>query len=872
MSLRVYDLSCEGMRDPLGLDEKSPRISYKIASEEPDCFQRERRLEVASDETFAHILRDTGWEAAGETLHLPLTDGALSPATRYYYRVSVRDSLGREAISEPAFVETGLMGGPWHARWICRPEEFNDDPVVPRYQRKFRLTEAPVKARLYITACGNYRAQINGSYVSDDLLTPGWTSYNHVQQYQTYDVTDLLCRGSNDLTALVGPGWFCGNLVWKKRKNFFGERTALLCRLDMTFADGSTRRIGSGSAFRWGRSEVLSSQIYHGEQIDARLAGQKCDQKVEILSRGYGMLTGQQDPPVRAIQEIEPIEIITTPRGETVVDFGQNMVGYVRVRVRGEAGREIRLRHFEVLDRDGNAYYDNYRSALATATYVTDGKEDVFDALLTFYGFRYVTVEAFPGIPAKENFTGVVMHSDLDETNAFSCSHELLNQLQHNILWGQKGNFVDIPTDCPQRDERLGWTGDTEVFCRTACFNMQTRGFFRKWLRDARADQLRSGAIPHVIPNVLGEGGGGSAWADCITVVPTTVYRCFGDRRLLEENYPAMKKWVAYMKNWGDDPYTFCGHDQFGDWLGLDGDSDNSSKGGTSDDLVACAFYAYSVQLTADTAEMLGKHEEAARYRRLHARVRAAFNREFVSPGGRLCAGPRNQTAFVLALQFGLLSGRAKELALEGLRKSLKESKNRLTTGFAGTPFICHVLSDNGMEDLAYALVLQERFPSWLYSVTKGATTIWEHWDGVKPDGTFWSSGMNSFNHYAYGAVGDWIYRHIGGICADESPVIDPERVAYRRFTLAPTPGGGDISRASIRFESPRGPIAAEWQVEEGKVRMHLSVPANTRADFVPKNCADPGKVVILRNGRSYAAAGLVLAPGEYEVSYPLEK
>ena len=863
MALQIYGLTCEYMQNPIGIDEKNPRLSYKLRSDEPGCIQTSRRLEVSLYEDFASLCADSGFVEDDDTLFIE-TGLKLSACTRYHYRFTVRDNLGREVTSAPAFFETGLLGTAWRAKWITRPDENAGDDVVPRYMRDFRLAEAPVKARLYITACGVYRAQINGEFVSPDLLAPGYTSYNKHQQYQTYDVTELLSAGKNEFSAIVGPGWFTGNLIGKNRWNIYGDRTALLCRLDMTFADGRTRRIVSDEKFTWAESEILYSQIYHGEDIDARRVDLPRN-SVAILDRGYNMLIGQQMQSVRPIEEIEPIELITTPKGERVLDFGQNMVGFVRVRIKAQAGREIRLRHFEVLDKDGNAYFENYRTARAVASYVTSGGDDIFEAMLTFYGFRYVCIDAFPGEPALENFTGVVIHTELEPTNEFSCSHPLLNQLQHNIIWGQKGNFVDLPTDCPQRDERLGWTGDAQVFSSTALQNMQSGAFFTKWFWDLRADQTEAGAVPIIVPNSMIKQNASNAWSDCVTVIPMDMWQAYGDKRILQDNYAAMKKWIGYMKAWGDDPYTFNGHFQFGDWLGLDGDS-STCNGGTSNELIANAFYAYSTRLTAETAEILGYTGEAKKYRNLYAKVRSAFNRDFVTPGGRLAAGPRNQTAFILAIWFDLVDGKALEHCKKELIASLRLSGNHLTTGFVGTPYLCHTFSQIGEEDRAFGLLLQETFPSWLFSVRMGATTMWEHWDGIRPDGTFWSPTMNSYNHYAYGSIGNWMYRHIGGIG------LRKDAPAYKVFDIAPSVGGGGLTESSIRFESIRGTITCAWTLAENTAKLRVTVPANTEADFTPYRCADISAVKILQNGKAFAATGerTRLPSGEYEITYPV--
>ncbi|MCA9961052.1 MAG: family 78 glycoside hydrolase catalytic domain, partial [Anaerolineales bacterium] len=524
--------------------------------------------------------------------------------------------------------------------------------------------------------------------------------------------------------------------------------------------------------------------------------------------------------------------IFNSPKGETILDFGQNMVGWVQMRVRGPAGTTITLRHAEILDQQGNLYTENLRTATQMTRYVLKGAADsdeLYEPHFTFQGFRYVSVEGFLGQPTPDHFTGIVIHSDMAATGTFECANPLINQLQHNILWGQKGNFVDVPTDCPQRDERLGWTGDTQVFIRTACFNMNVAAFFTKWLHDLRADQLPNGRVPFVVPDVLSkinvgelkaaQSAGAAAWSDAATICPWTIYLNYGDTRLLEEQYESMVHWVEYMHSRTGDTCIWRTDFQFGDWLDYRGQDARMPLPVTNYELVATAFFAYSTQLLANAAHVLGKTSDAKRYAALADKVKTAFNDEFVTPSGRV--GPNTQTAYVLALHFDLLPESIRPLAAKRLAAEIRQGQYHLTTGFVGTPYLCHVLSRYGYTDVAYKLLNQEQYPSWLYPVKQGATTIWERWDGIKPDGTFQTASMNSFNHYAYGAIGDWLYQVVAGLD------VDPQGPGYKRIRIQPQPGGG-LTYARAALDSIHGRIESHWTLEADTFNLTVLLPANT--------------------------------------------
>jgi alpha-L-rhamnosidase len=593
--------------------------------------------------------------------------------------------------------------------------------------------------------------------------------------------------------------------------------------------------MGSDGKWKAATGAVRESDIYGGEIYDARLEKKGWSQagyddkewKVVTVTEGpKAKLVATAGPAVKEMEEVKPVKVFTTPGGDTVLDMGQNMVGWVRFRVTAPAGTTITLRHAEVLDSKGNFYTANLRAAKQMVRYIAKGQgTEVYEPRFTFQGFRYVAVSGWPGEVKPDAFTGVVVHSAMESTGTFESSSSLLNQLQHNIIWGQKGNFLDVPTDCPQRDERLGWTGDAQAFAPTASFNFETAGFYTKWLKDLALDQQDDGAVPHVIPNILShttrKGASASAgWADAAVVVPWTVYQAFGDKRILEQQYPSMKAWVEYMRREAGEKYLWSSGFTFGDWLAF-ATTDSDYPGATTDkDFIETAYFARSTTLLAKTAEVLGKKEEAAEYAELEEKIKSAFQKEFVTGNERL--SPNTQTAYALALAFGLLPQAERPVAAARLAADVRKFKH-LTTGFLGTPVLCEALSEYGYLDEAYMLLNRTEYPSWLYPVTKGATTIWERWDGIKEDGSFQDTGMNSFNHYAYGAIGEWMYSVVAGIKIDE------KQPGYKHILIQPRPGGG-LKYAKSAVESMYGRVASAWEIADGKMKLRVEIPANATA------------------------------------------
>jgi len=593
--------------------------------------------------------------------------------------------------------------------------------------------------------------------------------------------------------------------------------------------------VGTDTTWKASTGPIRFSDIYMGETYDARLEKAGWNQTgyddgdwsgVYLVEHPKDILIAPAGPPVRKIEEIEPVALLHTPRGETVFDLGQNMVGWVRLKVRGAPGTTVTLRHIEVLDKEGNVYTDNLRAATQQIQYtLKGGGEEVFEPHFTFQGFRYVAVEGYPGEPTLESLTGVVIHSDMTPTGRFESSRPLINQLQHNIVWGQKGNFLDVPTDCPQRDERMGWTGDAQVFARTAAFNMDVAGFFTKWLGDLAADQKANGSIPWVIPDVLSRGseagGGATGWADAGVVIPWTIYLTYGDTRLLETQYASMKAWIGYMRQRAGNDLVWDGDFHFGDWLAFSTTNPGYPGATTDTDLIATAYFAYSTSLLQKTALVLGKEQDARQYAALLDNVKQAFQKEFITGAGRMASN--TQTAYALALAFDLFPENQRAQAARRLAIDVRRFSNHITTGFLGTPLLCHTLSSTGYLNVAYDLLNQETYPSWLYPVKRGATTIWERWDGIKSDSTFQDAGMNSFNHYAYGAIGEWLYRVVAGL------EVDPAEPGYKHVLVQPQPGGG-FTHARAALNTMYGEVASAWEFAEGQFSLDVTVPPNTHA------------------------------------------
>ncbi|NLB92378.1 MAG: family 78 glycoside hydrolase catalytic domain, partial [Bacteroidales bacterium] len=666
---RVDELVCEYHTNPIGIDVQKPRLSWKIFSDKENVSQVSYEIRVADSPSSLNKASRQIWNSgkvnSSQSVNVEYQGAELESTQRLYWQVRIWDNQNKVTKwSEPAFWETGLLSpAKWSASWITMKNEKEMEGSKPcHYLRKeFPTTKKIKSARIYVSALGLYELYLNGEKVGNELFTPGWTSYNKRIQYQTYDVTNKL-KERNSLGAILGDGWYRGNIGFSKQHSYYGDKLALIAQLRITYTDGTNETIGTDESWKATTGPLIFSDIYNGETYDARLempgwTTASFDDsnwgKVTKLDHPKNILIAPQGVPVRAVEEIEPIEIITTPKGETVFDMGQNMVGWVRLKVNGNRGHTVTLKFAEVLDRDGNFYTDNLRAAKVTDYYILKGDgEEVYEPTFTFHGFRFVKIENFPGTPQLDNITGVAIYSDMEPTGDFACSEPLINQLQHNIQWGQKGNFLDVPTDCPQRDERLGWTGDAQVFAPTAAFNFNVAPFYIKWMKDVAADQGPDGKVNHVVPDVLNGAGGSTAWADAAIIVPWQTYLAYGDKRILEVQYPSMAAWVNYMKNRAGDDLLWIGDFHYGDWLAFATTRSDYPGATTEKDLIATAYFSYSSGLLAKIAKVLGKTADAAMYSDLSERVKQAFINEYVTPSGRLVS--HTQTAYSLALAFDL--------------------------------------------------------------------------------------------------------------------------------------------------------------------------------------------------------------------------
>ena len=834
--LTIYDLQCENFVSPIGISTDKPRFSWKIRSDARSCAQCSYQIQLASDSIFENIIWDSGRVAGDQSQLCEYRGEPLDADTRYYFRVRIEDNHREKSEWGESMFETGIFNAnDFKANFIGSPLDKPEDSCGLYFRHGFTVDGEIAHAKVYATALGMYDLHMNGSKVGDAYFAPGFLSYKKHLQVQAYDVTDAIRPGENVIGAIVGAGWYKGDLVWARKRNHYGSKNALFVQLHITYKDGHKQTVMTGEDWQTGLGPITFSELYHGETYDANLADPNwCNTiegghyvKCDMVPFDKSVMCMQTGEFVREQEIVHPIAKIKTPAGETVFDFGQNMVGYVRVKVSGSKGDRVRLGFAEVLDKDGNFYTENMRVARNDIIYILSGEgEEVFHPHFTFQGFRYVRVIEFPGFAQSDNFEGVVLDSDMRTTGEFECSNELINRLVKNVSWGFKGNSVDVPTDCPQRDERLGWTGDAQVFIRTASFLRDTRAFYSKWLDDMACDQMDDGRIPNVVPDLIKEGGA-CGWGDAATICPWTQYLCYGDKRELKKNYPMMKKWVEYIHHVATKGVYWDTGFHFGDWLALDA-KEGSYFGATPNDLTATAYYAYSTIIMSKAAAVLGYSSESANYMRLHNDIVDYFKREFFTPNGRLSVP--TQTAHVLALMFDLVPENAIQRTIDGLVKLIETNGNHLTTGFLGTPYLCYALSRYGRMDVAIKLLMREEYPSWLYAVKQGATTIWEHWDGIKPDGSFWSPDMNSYNHYAYGCILDWMVEVLAGIN------IDDRITAYKRFTITPQlPNEWDSLKCS--YNSLYGKIAISIARNGENLDITLTVPENTTCVFKLGDC-----------------------------------
>ncbi len=848
----VKKLSINYSAAAAGITE-SPQFSWIIESHFRNCVQKSYQIQIAKGDDFSSPLIDTGLVVSSSSGQVRVPSFIPEEGTLYSVRVRVMsdsegESMSLSDYSSPAFIIGGLKDPDvLKSSFITVEQEEDIKKARGTYLRKeFTADREVASAIIYSTAQGNYQLHLNGKRVSDEELAPGWSTYDERLLYQSYDVTSQMKQGKNAIAAHLGAGWYKSTISFLMIHNYYGDYAGLSLLLQITYTDGSRETIVTDGSWKGEYSPVLNAQLYDGETYDARLeldgwntAGfdDSSWRNASATACTSKRIEAQTASPVRLNEYMAPTLAFITPNGERVIDFGQNMSALPEITGRGKAGDTIILRMFEVLDKDGNVYTDNLRQAEQRITYtVRDDKPFTYRPHFTFFGFRFIHVESFPGRADLDNFRAYAIYSDMEKTGSFICSNPDLNQLQHNIEWGLKSNFVDVPTDCPQRDERLGWTGDAQIFCRAASFNVNSYAFYSKWLRDLALDQEVAGGVPHVVPDMLNKypfdnwllnagTHSATAWADAAVINPWVMYLTHGDTEILSRQYTSMKDWIDFMRNHSEG-HIWNYKLQFGDWVALDAE-EGSYFGATPNDLTCTAYYAYSTDLFVKICRILGKNDVADEYAALQKEVVEAFRKTFFLEDGTMSA--QTQTSHILALHFNLVPDEYRAQTLQRLKELLDKENGHLVTGFVGTPYFCHALSSNGALKEAYELLLKDDFPSWLYQVKKGATTIWEHWDGIKPDGSMWSPNMNSFNHYAYGAIGEWLYRVVAGLEIDES---EP---AYRHSIIAPRIGG-DLSWVKGTFLSLYGEVESHWKVEKisaqgvRSVALRVKIPANTRS------------------------------------------
>jgi alpha-L-rhamnosidase len=827
----IDELRLEHCRETLALGTAQPRLSWTMTTS--IAGWRQSAYELEASPRHGRPRARTGRVPSDESVLVAWPFDALSSREQVDVRVRVWGANGEAGDwSDTCHVEAGLLDvADWRARFMTPDwdEDLTRAQPCPLLRREFEVDGDVARARLYLTALGVYEPWLNGGVIGDHVLAPGWTSYDHRLRYQTFDVTHVVRTGPNAIGAVLGDGWYRGRIGYNGgRRNIWGDRLALLAQLEVEYADGRTQTVVTDETWRACTGPILAGDLYDGETYDARLERAGWSEPghddadwagVRPLDRDLSTLVAASGPPVRRVELVEPVAIHESPSGGTIVDFGQNLVGRLRITVRGERGRTVTLRHAEVLE-DGELCVRPLRLAEATDRYTLRGDdEESWEPRFTYHGFRYAEVRGWPGRLQTDDIRAVVCHSDLERTGWFECSEPLVNRLHENVVWSMRGNFFDVPTDCPQRDERLGYTGDLQVFAPTATFLYDTAGMLSSWLADLAAGQDEDGLVPVVVPNVQRDPPI-AAWGDAAVIVPWVLYERHGDTSILANQYESMKAWVDLIASLSGTSRLWNEGLQLGDWVDPTAPPDKPGAGRTDPHLVATAYFARSSDLLAAAADVLGRADDGARYRALADEVRDAFDREYVAPSGRLVSD--SATAHCLALEFGLLrEPHRRQRAADRLAQIVRENDYRIPTGFVGTPLICDALCRAGEVDLAYRLLTERTCPSWLYPITMGATTIWERWDSLRPDGSINPGEMTSFNHYALGAVADWLHRTVAGLA--------PAAPGYRHIAIQPRPGGG-LTHARARHRTPYGIAESGWRITEDTIEIEAVIPPNTTA------------------------------------------
>ncbi|MDO4283866.1 MAG: family 78 glycoside hydrolase catalytic domain [Eubacteriales bacterium] len=892
--MQIYDTKVNHLRNPLGFRMTRTSFSWKVR-EAKGTRQQAARIRIAGDAAMEQILFDSGWDEAASSLGYR-AQITLAPRTRYYWTVSVRTDADEEETCAPQFFETGKRDEAWEGRWITCDSTGKRHPF---FEKEIAPQKVVASARLYVCGLGLYELFYNGERIGDEYFTPYSNDYNEWVQYQTYDVTRQL-QEDGTLSVLLGNGWYKARFGFTAREDigFYGNEWKLIAELRLVYEDGSEEVIGTDESWRVRRSRIAFSNLYDGEKRDDTLP-ELPTEKAVFCEPPKGALTDRMSLPVTVHEVFEPQELLHTPAGELVFDMGQEFTGIFSLRVHEPAGTVIHVQTGEIL-QGGNFYNENLRSAKSEYIYISDGSEQTIVPHFTYYGYRYVKVEGIPGLK-KEDFRGWALYSDFDRTGQISTGHDLVNRFIRNVEWGLKSNFLDVPTDCPQRDERMGWTGDAQVFSPTATYLEDTYAFYAKYLYDMDREQsVLDGKVPDVVPS-CGVESCACVWGDAACIMPWNLYLFYGDRSILEDQFASMKGWVDYVRKVDGDNHGWRYVFHYGDWLALDNPAGGAEQvmGGTDEEFIANLYYAVSAGLVAKAAAVLGDEAARREYQALSDEQFAVVRREYYSVTGRCCI--KTQTALLLTLKYHLSDN--EELVREQLRKLFELSGGKLRTGFVGTPLMCNILSDNGMSDLAYTLLLNEEYPGWLREVKLGATTVWERWNSLLDDGTISGISMNSMNHYAYGSVLEWMFRHAAGLnTRDDAPGV-------RTVDFVPTLHW-DLRRMEASYDSASGEYGISWELPDPRhvtirVRVPFGAAANLHLPLAPEsvevcrsltpeqetvsaaetggaaanaaaqqdNRTDAGKSSAAAQRYCTAQDGFcVLEPGVYEISYELTR
>ena len=854
--MRIYDAKVNHMTNPLGFVMDRVSFTWKV-KEAQGKAQKAARILVAGDQEMKEVLFDSGFCPDADSLGFA-ADVKLAPRTRYFWTVTVQSDAGEEAVSDVQWFETAKMDEAWTGIWVtCDSEEKRH----PYFSKEIAPAKEVAKARLYVSGLGLYEAYIDGEKVGNEYLTPYSNNYNRWVQYQTYDITEQIREGGK-LSMLLGNGWYKARFGFSARedKGYYGNEWKLIADLVLTYADGTEEVIGTDETWTVTRSNIIFSNLYDGEQVDDTLAA-LAEEKAVACDAPKGKLSARRSLPVTAHETMVPVELIHTPAGEQVFDMGQNFAGIFTLRVKEPAGTKIHIQTGEVLQQ-GNFYNENLRTAKSEYIYISNGEETVIRPRFTFYGYRYVKVQGVSDLKI-EDFTGYALYSDLEMVGDVKTGHELVNKLVSNVRWGMKGNFVDVPTDCPQRDERMGWTADTQVFVPTATFLADTYAFYSKFLYDMYTEQQDlDGMVPDVVPSA-GVHSCSSVWGDAACIIPWYVYQFSGDKQILADQFESMKAWVDYIQRLDGDDHAWRRHFHYGDWLALDNPSGKVDEvmGGTPVEYIANIYYAASAGLVAKAARVLGDAEAEKKYQALSDEQFEEVKKEYFSLTGRCCVN--TQTALLLALKYNLTEN--VKLTLQMLKELFSASGGKLKTGFTGMPIMCPVLSENGMNDQAYKLLLNEDYPGWLHEIKLGATTVWERWNSLDDDGNISSTGMNSLNHYAYGSILEWVFRYAAGFGVSE------KNPGSRHLVIAPV-ANQKLKKASGTYDSPAGTYACAWEfTEDEQMKFAVTVPFGCTAEVtvpmvteeVLSDASNP-LFADVRDGVCHVGAG------SYEVTFKL--